>query len=185
MEPFVVEATPTTLAWSNATPDLYETENVTYGGRGDKVKVPKVEDDKVVSSYSISREYTPESVGSNTICSGLVIKAGNDNIDYSSDLAGYKLWIVGKTSYYNMNGTQMIVYVTGNATGISSISSSSSYVRGGKGKISILTDSAKRFPIYNMNGQKVVDVSVEAGVLQNVSLASGIYVVDGKKIVVR
>mgnify|MGYP002516197486 CR=1 FL=1 len=212
-------------AWSNATPDLYETENATYGGNGAKVKAPKVEDEKVVFSYSIrndggtavlnymiigmncekmsyspsyetvrlpgngeittiSREYTPESVGSNTICSDLVIKTGNDIIDYSSDLSKYKLWIVGENSWYRMKGTKMIVYVTGKATDISFVSTPS-YIRGGKGYIEAFSDTSKRLNIYNLNGQKVADVELMAGQQYSIALSPGIYIVEGTKIMVR
>ena len=37
----------------------------------------------------------------------------------------------------------------------------------------------------NMNGQKVTDANVEAGVHKNILVPLGIYIVDGKKIVVK
>lgn len=41
-------------AWSNATPDVYETENAKYGR--DLVKAPKVEDNQVTFSYNIQND---------------------------------------------------------------------------------------------------------------------------------
>ena len=41
-------------AWNNATPDAYETENAYYGK--DRVKAPRVDDDKVTFSYEIQND---------------------------------------------------------------------------------------------------------------------------------
>lgn len=135
---------------------------------------------------TISKVYTPEEVGSKTICSDLFVNDGNGNsINCSSDLPDYKLWTVGKDSYYPKKGTEMVVYVAGISTGISSVSTSSSYVRGGKSNVEILSDTSKHLNIYNLNGQKVADANLVAGQQQIISLEAGIYIVDGKKIIVR
>lgn len=135
---------------------------------------------------TISRGFTPEEVGSRTICSGLHFY---DGVTYSTSLPRNKLYtIINPNSWYNLEADELIVYVSGSSTGISSIStsaSSGSFVRGGKGEIVVLSDVAKRLPIYNLNGQKVMDVNVEAGVQQNIPITSGLYVVDGKKVVVK
>lgn len=209
-------------AWSNATPDVYETENAIYN-KDSKVKAPKVEDDKAVFNYSIkndggtatiryafyamngesmsysyspesirlpgggavttiTKEFTPEEVGCRTMCSGMLFY---DGITCKSSLDPYNLYLADNPDYYyTMGGSSMVVYVAGKATGISSVSATS-YIRGGKGEIVILSDTSKRLSVYNLNGQKVADVQVEAGVQQNLPLTSGLYVVDGKKIVVK
>lgn len=212
-------------AWTNATSGVYETEKAYY--YSSQVKVPRVDDDKVVYSYgikndggtanltyaifayapgegfapvfetirvpgagattTISKSFSPADVGGNTIVSGLwtLNQAGTEYEDLPTTLEMYRLEIVGSLNCYSMSPLSMVVYVTGVPSGISSVSASKSFVRGGKGKIFILSDVAKRLTVYNMNGQKVTEVSVEAGVLQNIPVASGVYVVDGKKMVVK
>ena len=139
---------------------------------------------------TLSRSFTPSEVGSHTIVSNLFVKnkEGNGFVDVATSLPYTSLYFVSTGGYFNLPPLRLAVYVTGVPSGISSVStsaSSSSFVRGGRGEIVVLSDVAKRLAIYNMNGQKVADVSVEAGVPQNISVASGIYVVDGKKLVVK
>ena len=142
------------------------------------------------ATTTISRSFSPAEVGGNTIISDLWTRnqAGTGYEDLPTTLEKYRLEIVGSLSYYSMSPLSMVVYVTGVPSGISSVSastSSSSFVRGGKGEIVVLSDVAKHLPIYNMNGQKVADVSVEAGIQKNIPVSSGVYVVDGKKLVVK
>lgn len=212
-------------AWSNATPGVYEEENAIYWNY--KVKVPKVNDDKVVFNYEVkndggtavvrcfiigencetmtyspiyenvrlpgngkittlSREYTPENIGSRTIYSDLYFRDANGEINYSTSLPSYRLMLSSGTSGIKMKGTELVAYVAGKApTGVSSVASSSSYVYGGNGEIVILSDVSKHLNVYNLNGQKVTDVNLTAGELQRISIATGIYVVGGKKIVVK
>lgn len=131
---------------------------------------------------TISREFTPTEVGSRSICSDLYFA---DNVTCSTSLPSYKLYAVGSNGYFSMGAVEMMVYVAGKATGVSSVPSASSYVRGAKGEIIVLSDKTKLLPVYNLNGQKVTDVKVVAGERQYIPVASGLYIVDGKKIVVR
>ena len=135
---------------------------------------------------TISREYAPKEGVSKTLKSELKITDSNkDEMSFTVSEPSYKLWTV-KGSVYTMPATEMVVYVAGTTDGISSVSTtSSSYVRGGRGNIEILSDTTKHLNIYNLNGQKVADVKVEAGVQQNIPITSGLYIVDGKKIVVK
>ncbi len=207
-------------AWSNATPESYETEDAVFHGY--KVSAPKVYDEKVVFSYDVkndggtatvsytiigvncetmtytpttetvrlpgngevttlSRAFTPEEVGgSKTIYSDLLMSE-----EYSCALPSYQLEAIGTGGSFPMTATEMIAYVAGKTTGVSSVSTTSSYVRGGKGCIGILPDTSKRLNIYNLNGQKVADVNLVAGEQQSIVLKAGIYIVDGKKIIVR
>ena len=51
--------------------------------------------------------------------------------------------------------------------------------------IYITSDKAARLNVVNLGGQTVRTVSVEAGQPTTVSVAPGVYVVDGVKVVVR
>ena len=138
---------------------------------------------------TLSRSFNPSNVGSHTIVSNLYVldKEESGYMNMATSLPNSKLYIVNSGGWFNLSPLRLPVYVTGVPSGISSVSASSSksFVCGGKGEIVILSDVAKRLTVYNMNGQKVTEVSAEAGVPQNIPVASGIYVVDGKKILVK
>jgi len=138
------------------------------------------------ATTTISRSFTPAETGGKTIVSDLWVRnqANNGFEELTTSLPSYRLELVGTNSYYPMTATNLVVYVAGTTDGISSVSTTSSYVRGGRGNIEILSDTSKHLNIYNLNGQKVADVNVEAGVQQNIPITSGLYIVDGKKIVV-
>ena len=133
---------------------------------------------------TISGEFTPEEVGSKTIRSGFYFL--DDGVTYSTSLPKNKLYTINDpNSWYTLEADKMVVYVACSSTDISSVASSSSYVYGGNGEIVILSDVSKHLNVYNLNGQKVTDVNLTAGELQRISIATGIYVVGGKKIVVK
>ncbi len=152
-------------------------EDMTYSPTVETVRLPG---NGAVTT--ISREFTPAEVGSRSICSDLSFA---DKVTCSTSLPSYKLYVVDGSGYLPMGAVEMMVYVAGKATGVSAVPSVSSYVRGTKGEIVILSDKTKILPVYNLNGQKVMDVKVMAGERKGVPVASGLYVVDGKKIVVR
>lgn len=135
---------------------------------------------------TLSQEFTPEEVGSRTICSDLYLFDNNGKIDYSTSLPSYRLMISGTTAGFSMKGTQLVVYVAGKTSGISPVLSlDSTYVRGEKGRICVLSDKSLCLPVYNLNGQKVAEVNLKPNEEQSLIVASGIYLVNGKKILVR
>ena len=58
-------------------------------------------------------------------------------------------------------------------------------MRGGIGEIAILSDSVRSLQVYTIAGSKVASVNVDAGVEKRITVAAGLYIVNGKKVVVR
>lgn len=77
------------------------------------------------------------------------------------------------------------VYVAGTPSGISSITTSGTSVRGGNGEILISSDKAQTMSIYSLSGQMVKQANVKAGENIAVSVPAGLYIVNEKKIIVR
>ena len=87
--------------------------------------------------------------------------------------------------YYYFNKNYSFIYLDPTSTGINSAVDTSNNIIGGEGVIYITSDKAARLNVVNLGGQTVRTVSVEAGQTATVSVAPGIYVVDGVKVVVR
>ena len=77
------------------------------------------------------------------------------------------------------------VYVAGTPSGISSITTSGTSVHGGNGEILISSDKAQTMCIYNLSGQMVNKANVKAGESIAVPVPAGLYIVNGKKVIVK
>lgn len=88
--------------------------------------------------------------------------------------------------YWIQRGPALIFYIAGNPVGVHHIQTSgnSLTVQGGPGCVALMSEMPRKVGIYNLQGQCVKHVAVEAGQQQNISLPSGIYVVEGKKVIV-
>lgn len=87
--------------------------------------------------------------------------------------------------YYDFLKNYSFIYLDPTSTAINSAVDTSNNIIGGEGVIYITSDKAARLNVVNLGGQTVRTVSVEAGQTATVSVAPGIYVVDGVKVVVR
>ena len=77
------------------------------------------------------------------------------------------------------------VYVAGTPSGISSITTSGTSVRGGNGEILISSGKAQTMGIYSLSGQMVKQANVKVGENLAVPVPAGLYIVNGKKIIVK
>lgn len=130
---------------------------------------------------------TPEDVGNNSIIVyfNFYDFATGRWIDTPCTIPSYKIY-TPTGSYRNLKGNTLIAYVTGVPSSISSVKTDAgTYVRGEKGAVVIKTDADKRVGIYHVGGQKTAEVRLTAGQEQTVVLRSGIYIVEGIKVVVR
>lgn len=87
--------------------------------------------------------------------------------------------------YYDFLKNYSFIYLDPTSSSINSAVDTSNNIIGGEGVIYITSDKAARLNVVNLGGQTVRTVSVEAGQTATVSVAPGIYVVDGVKVVVR
>lgn len=143
------------------------------------------------SITTISYSYTPEQVGSNTMYGEIRLfnTETGERININNTLPNVPYYVLenGKEiGYIEINAINPLVYVAGKPNAISEVTNSaSSYVIGGTSEITILTEKAERLPIFRIDGSKVCDVITEANTAKHVTVAPGLYIVRGKKIVVK
>lgn len=143
------------------------------------------------SVTTISYSYTPEQVGSNTMYGEIRLfnTETKKQIEITTELpkVPYYLLVDGKENgYYPFEAIKPLVYIAGKPNAISGVTdSASSYVLGSTGEITILTEKAERLAIYRIDGSKVCDVITEPNTAKHVTVAPGLYIVRGKKIVVK
>lgn len=105
------------------------------------------------------------------------------------DVSGFSLtplYIVDENnSYFNLIQAAQFVYVAGTPSGISSITTSGTSVSGGNGEILISSGKAQTMGIYSLSGQMVKQANVKAGENIAVPVPAGLYIVNGKKIIVK
>lgn len=98
-----------------------------------------------------------------------------------------KYYIVDNSNrYWVQRGSTLIFYIAGAPVGVHHIqvSGNSLTVQGGPGCVALMSEMPRQVGIYNLQGQCIKYVAVEAGQQQDISLPSGIYVVEGKKVIV-
>lgn len=143
------------------------------------------------SITTISYSYTPEHVGCNTMYGEIRLfnTETGERININNTLPNVPYYVLenGKEiGYIEINAINPLVYIAGKPNAISGVTdSASSYVIGGTSEITILTEKAERLPIFRIDGSKVCDVITEANTAKHVTVAPGLYIVRGKKIVVR
>lgn len=103
----------------------------------------------------------------------------------TSGFSGNRLYLVDRNAWFEIDDDAQFVYVAGAPSSISSITTSGTSVRGGNGEILISSDKAQSMGIYSLSGQMVKQAGVKAGENIAVPVPAGLYIVNGKKIVVR
>lgn len=144
------------------------------------------------SVTTISYSYTPEQVGSNTMYGEIRLfntETPEQRINITSKIPNITYYLLNngiEVGSYEMAAIYPLVYIAGKPNAISGVmDSASSYVLGGTSEITILTEKAERLSIFRIDGSKVCDVITEANTAKHVTVAPGLYIVRGKKIVVR
>ena len=143
------------------------------------------------SITTISYSYTPEQVGSNTMYGDIRLfnTETAERINITSKIPNITYYLLNngiEVGSYKMAAIYPLVYIAGKPNAISGVTdSASSYVLGGTSEITIFTEKAERLPIFRIDGSKVCDVITEANTAKHVTVAPGLYIVRGKKIVVK
>ena len=107
----------------------------------------------------------------------------NEYYNIPTTLSNNRLDIVSG-GYYPLKPFNLVVYVAGQPSGISTISLNKG-IYGGHGEIIISSDRSQTVKIFNLSGQKVTSVAVQAGERQVIPVPSGIYIVNGIKVIVK
>lgn len=150
--------------------------------------VPSIETVRIPgngATTTISRSFDPNELGGNTIVSDLrfISLTDNEYYDIPTTLSKNRLDIVSG-GYYLFEPFKLVVYVAGQPSGISTISLNKG-IYGGNGEIIISSDRSQTVKIFNLSGQKVTSVAVQAGERQVIPVPSGIYIVNGIKVIVK
>ena len=117
---------------------------------------------------TITDKYTPEEVGSNTICAYLLgVTPSHTYVDFPTYLSPYILYSVDGQAY-EIEPAKNIVYVSGIPSGISGIE----------------MDASGFWDVYTLSGQKIKRVAAGSDI-QRLGLPSGIYVVNHQKVLVK
>lgn len=104
-----------------------------------------------------------------------------------SEIPEVKYYMIDSPNrYWIQRGPALIFYIAGAPVGVHHIqvSGNSLTVQGGHGCMMLMSEMPRQVGIYNLQGQCIKYVAVEAGQQQNINLPSGIYVVEGKKVIV-
>lgn len=104
-----------------------------------------------------------------------------------SEIPEVKYYMIDSPNrYWIQRGPALIFYIAGAPVGVHHIhtSGNSLTVQGGHGCMMLMSEMPRQVGICNLQGQCVRYVAVGAGQQQNISLPSGIYVVEGKKVIV-
>lgn len=132
---------------------------------------------------TLTIEARPEDYGGNHsfFCA---LRMGDVPLD-TSGFSDNKLYLSNGNSLYYLEYAAQFVYVTGVPSGISSITTSGTSVSGGNGEILISSDKAQTMGIYSLSGQMVKQANVKVGENVAVPVPAGLYIVNGKKIIVK
>ena len=132
---------------------------------------------------TLTIEARPEDYGGNQsfFCA---LRMGDVALD-TSGFSDNKLYLSDGNSWYYLEYAAQFVYVTGVPSGISSITTSGTSVSGGNGEILISSDKTQTMSVYSLSGQMVKLANVKAGENIAVSVPAGLYIVNGKKIIVK
>ena len=133
---------------------------------------------------TLNVEASPEDYGGNRSFYCCIVQYDSSIPFDVSGISKTKLYLVDG-GWYNLDEVDQFVYVAGTPSGISSITTSGTSVHGGNGEILISSGKAQTMGIYSLSGQMVKQVNVKAGENIAVSVPAGLYIVNGKKIIVK
>lgn len=104
-----------------------------------------------------------------------------------SEIPEVKYYMVDSPNWYWLQkSSDFMFYIAGAPVGVHHIQVKDNglTVQGGHGCMMLMSEMPRKVGVYNLQGQCIKHVAVEAGQQQNISLPSGIYVVEGKKVIV-
>ena len=139
----------------------------------------------------IEESYTPGNIGGKfMLLQPTVYLEDADTSPWQMvDMDNYYYWLLlvgDEERGYRVPANMQFLYVAGKTTAVDNIQTASGYsITGGEGEILVRADKKETLAIYSIDGQQVAQVTVDAGTTKSVSVPAGIYVVKGKKVVVR
>ena len=102
----------------------------------------------------------------------------------------WKLYILDpdmKGYSYRMNPAQLFVYVAGDTpSAIQQVGESElNRFSGDQGELVVIANRSGVVPVFGLDGRKVCEVNAVGGSTVRVPLKAGVYIVKGRKVVVR
>lgn len=133
---------------------------------------------------TLNVEASPEDYGGNRSFYCCIVQYDSSIPFDVSGISKTKLYLVDG-GWYNLDEVDQFVYVAGTPSGISSITTSGTSVSGGNGEILISSGKAQTMSVYSLSGQMVKQANVKVGENVAVPVPAGLYIVNGKKIIVK
>lgn len=140
----------------------------------------------------IEESYTPSMIGGGRfmLLQPTILLEDSDTSPLQLvDMDNYYYWLLlvgDEERGYKVPANMQFLYVAGKPTAIDNIETANGYsITGGEGEILVRSDKKEALAVYGIDGRQVAQVAVEAGATKSVSVPAGIYVVKGKKVVVR
>ena len=109
----------------------------------------------------------------------------SDGVELNEISKALQIYKVDTSGYYNLDSNRAIGYFYEGSSGVNSVKAHDYDISACDDGITITSDVSRTLRIYSISGQLSKVVNADAGERVNVSLPSGIYIVDGKKLIVR
>ena len=134
----------------------------------------------------IQETFTLDEVGENFMYGDIEVLNGGHNVLSYDEWPVRQYWYVTKKFWFDAELGRVFVYLTGKPSSITSAEiQKDCQVECGKGFISVLSAKAEKISIHALDGRCVKTFLTEPNVRQTITLPSGIYILKGKKVVVR
>lgn len=135
----------------------------------------------------ITHVVEPSEVNDRTILCGLYVPTSDGGYGApSTTLPNVKIEMLDDAKVFVLTPNLRVVYVGGEPTGVNAVEAEGGLtVNGGKGELLVKLESGEPLAVYAVDGSKVAVVKPVAGGVQHIALRAGVYVVKGRKVVVR
>lgn len=134
----------------------------------------------------IQETFTLDEVGENFMYGDIEVWDGGHNILSYDEWPVRQYWYVTKKFWFDGYKGRVLVYLTGEPSSISLVETQTDcYVECGNGFISVLSANVEKINVHALDGRCMKVFYTKPNVRQTISLPSGIYIIRGRKIVVR
>ena len=135
----------------------------------------------------IQETFTLDEVGENFMYGDIEVwDGGGHNVLSYDKWPVRQYWYVTKKFWFDGYKGRVLVYLTGESSSISSVEvQNGCQVECGKGFISVLSAKVEKLSVHALDGRCVKTFLTEPNVRQTISLPSSVYIIKGKKVVVR
>ena len=135
----------------------------------------------------VTETFTLDEVGEHFVITDYTVTDGKKWHAFNENLFPVrKYWYVDKKFWFDAEPAQIYAYITGETSFISSVTEDGKLsIVSGAGFMTLQSTVEENLCVYGIGGQCVRSLQLKPNVKQMVDLPSGIYIVKGKKVIVR